>query len=43
MFSWVEDTVLALCARVLKTLFGCNVVVAVPMKVLVCVCGFPVY
>ena len=43
MLSWDEETVLALCAKVLKTIcFCCNVVVAVPMEVLVCVGGFSV-
>ena len=31
------------CQGVEDTLFSCDLVVAVPMKVLICVGGFPVY
>ena len=43
MLSWDEETVFGpMCQGVEDTLFCCNVVVAVPMKVLVCVGGFSV-
>ena len=41
-FSFLEETVFALCAKVLYTLFGCYVVIAVPVKILVCMGWFSV-
>ena len=39
-----EEIVFALCARVFEdALFSCDVVVAIPVKILVCVGGFSVY
>ena len=41
--SWLDETTLALCAKVLYTLqFCCYEVVAIPVYVLVCVSWFSV-
>ena len=41
--SCEEDTTFALCDNVLKTLcLAGDVMVAVPVEILVCMCGFPV-
>ena len=42
ILTCVEETILTLCARVLNTLFACDVQVAVPMKILIFVGGFPI-